>query len=104
MRTWGEVVSASDEELLAWAERQSWAEAMRACGQDAEWHAEGDVWTHTRMVWEEVGRLGGFSEMRPEHRRALRFAALWHDAGKPATTCFDEESGRTRSPKHSICE
>ncbi len=102
MRNWADVVSASDDELLAWAERQPWAEAMRACGQDAEWHAEGDVWTHTRMVWEEVGRLGGFSDMRPEHRRALRFAALWHDAGKPATTYFDEESGRTRSPKHSI--
>ena len=25
--------------------------AMGECGQDAIWHAEGDVWTHTCLVW-----------------------------------------------------
>ena len=50
MKDWHEVTGASAEELLGWAEGQPWARAMAACGQDAGWHAEGDVWTHTRMV------------------------------------------------------
>lgn len=102
MRNWEEVIAASDAEIMAWAERQPWADQMRRCGQDAEWHAEGDVWTHTKMVWEEVGRLDGFAELSAAARRQLRFTALWHDCGKPATTAIDPETGRTRSPKHSI--
>jgi predicted kinase len=31
----------------------------------------------------------------------LLFTALFHDAGKPATTHFDAESGHTRSPRHA---
>ena len=30
------------------------------------------------------------------------FTALFHDAGKPATTAIDPETGRTRSPKHAL--
>lgn len=30
------------------------------------------------------------------------FVALLHDAGKPATTLVDPETGRTRSPRHSL--
>ena len=32
----------------------------------------------------------------------LIFTALFHDAGKPATTVFDPATGRTRSPKHAV--
>ena len=41
---------------------------MAGCNQDAEWHAEGDVWTHTRMVAGEV-------ELVPSDRLAGRTAA-----------------------------
>jgi len=102
MKSWTEASTASREELLAWAEAQPWADAMRICAQDADWHAEGDVWTHTRMVWDEVGRLEDVSRFTPAQRRALDFTALWHDAGKPATTAPDPETGRLRSPKHSL--
>jgi len=44
MRTWGDVEKAADGAILAWAETQDWARLMAACQQDAEWHAEGDVW------------------------------------------------------------
>ncbi|MBL7818393.1 MAG: hypothetical protein JNL70_25505 [Saprospiraceae bacterium] len=27
-----------------------WVEPMKKCPQDSIYHAEGDVWTHTRMV------------------------------------------------------
>jgi hypothetical protein len=50
MNNWDDVKRASTEQILAWAESQQWAKAMADCQQDAEWHAEGDVWTHTRMV------------------------------------------------------
>ena len=51
---WDELRKASLDEILAWAEDQPWARAMAACGQDAGWHAEGDVWTHTRMVCDQL--------------------------------------------------
>ncbi|NJO56274.1 MAG: hypothetical protein HC834_07935, partial [Rhodospirillales bacterium] len=43
-----------DWELLA--TRLPWAADMKACIQDATHHAEGDVWTHTRMVRRGAGR------------------------------------------------
>tara|TARA_B100000676_G_scaffold194569_1_gene191226 strand:- start:62 stop:214 length:153 start_codon:yes stop_codon:yes gene_type:complete len=42
---------------VEWAAEQIWAKAMARCGQDAAWHAEGDVWTHTRMVCEALASL-----------------------------------------------
>ena len=42
---------------MEWAKAQSWARDMAACQQDAQWHAEGDVWTHTKMVCAELKRL-----------------------------------------------
>ena len=57
MTTWADLEAASVDELLDWADGQPWARAMAACGQDAIWHAEGDVWTHTRLVVGELQRL-----------------------------------------------
>jgi poly(A) polymerase len=48
--------------------------AMASCEQDKIYHSEGDVWTHTLLV------------MKNSPPGALaQFAALLHDAGKPAT-------------------
>ncbi len=70
MKNWNEAKSASTDEILAWAETQPWAKAMAECPQDAEWHVEGDVWTHTRMVVAEVECLPEFrpssQTMRPQ--------------------------------------
>ena len=57
MKNWDEVRRSCTERILAWAEDQTWARAMTECRQDAEWHAEGDVWIHTRMVVRELERL-----------------------------------------------
>jgi poly(A) polymerase len=48
--------------------------AMKGCEQDAVYHSEGDVWTHTLMVIEHAPKSA-----------LLQIAALLHDAGKPAT-------------------
>lgn len=92
---------ASNAQILDWAESQSWARAMAACQQDAQWHAEGDVWTHTKMVFAEVERLKEWPSLgRPAQLRLL-LTALFHDSGKPATTTIDAQSGRTHSAKHA---
>ncbi len=64
--------------------------------QDAEWHPEGDVWTHTLMVVDEAARRrDGLT--RPE-QVSLMLGALLHDVGKPATTVVVD--GRVKSPAH----
>lgn len=77
------------------------AEAMRNCLQDAEWHAEGDVWTHTLMVCDEVEKLAVWPQLDDAARFTLMYMALFHDSGKPQTTFLDPESNRLRSPGHS---
>src|SRR6185295_18571250 len=47
-------------------------------------------------------RLESWSSLNRAAQLRLLFAALFHDAGKPATTILDPESGRTRSPKHAL--
>lgn len=107
-RIWGEV-----EKLLLLAPRPAvgfalardlgvldrlWPELvpLATCPQDAEWHPEGDVWTHTLLVLDEAAaRRDGLS--RPE-QVCLMLGALLHDVGKPATTAVID--GRIRSPAH----
>ena len=102
MKTWKDIAGASNAEILRWAESQSWARAMAACGQDAQWHAEGDVWTHTRMVFAAVERLEVWSLLDRQAQIQLLLTALFHDAGKPATTTIDPATGRTHSAKHAL--
>ena len=107
-RVWGEV-----EKLLLRSARPSvglhlaraldvvsrlWPEleALAACPQDAEWHPEGDVWTHTAMVVDEAASRRdafGYGE-----QVSLMLGALLHDIGKPLVTVDVE--GRVRSPGH----
>ncbi len=58
----------------------------------------GDVWTHTRMVCAELERLADWPSLDRAAQLKLLFTALFHGAGKPATTVLDPDTGRTRSP------
>jgi predicted kinase len=102
MKDWTEIECASTTEILTWAQAQPWAQAMGECQQDAEWHAEGDVWTHTLMVVAEIERLSEWPSLDRKSQLALLFTALFHDSGKPSTTHVDPDTGRTRSPKHAM--
>jgi putative nucleotidyltransferase with HDIG domain len=102
MNLWSDINSVTNAEILTWSEAQSWAREMAACQQDAQWHAEGDVWTHTKMVCAELERLAEWPSLDRAAQLKLLFAALFHDSGKPATTALDPETGRTRSPKHAL--
>lgn len=96
------MAGATSAQVLEWAEAQAWARDMAACHQDAQWHAEGDVWTHTKMVCAELERLADWPSLGRGDQMKLLFTALFHDSGKPATTVLEPETGRTRSPKHAL--
>lgn len=99
---WTDLEDATSSTLIDWADEQAWAKAMSDCKQDAEWHAEGDVWTHSKMVLAEVEKLDEWEDLTSREQTVLRFTALLHDAAKPLTTQVDPITGRTTSPKHAI--
>jgi len=107
-RLWGEF-----EKLLLVAERPSIGFAVACtlgvveqilpdmvplydCPQDAEWHPEGDVWTHTLMVIDEARRRN--ADLDRPRLATVMLGAVCHDLGKPATTAMID--GRWRSPGH----
>lgn len=98
---WQQLSAASHEEIIEWAHLQPWCQAMAACVQDAEWHAEGDVWTHTKMVLRELTQLDDWPQLTGHERLSLTMTALFHDSAKPLTSQVDPETGRVSSPRHS---
>ena len=71
-------------------------EPLYDCPQDAEWHPEGDVWTHTLMVIDEARKRNG--DLDRARLATIMLGAVCHDLGKPATTAMID--GRVRSPGH----
>jgi predicted kinase len=53
------------------------------------------------MVCDQLQRLDDWPSLNRTQQLVLLFTGLFHDAGKPATTVLDLESGRTRSPHHA---
>lgn len=76
-----------------------WIHALRDCPQDPVYHAEGDVWIHTRMVCQELAALPAWRELPEDERRLLFATAVLHDVGKP--DCTREDEGRISSRGHS---
>ncbi len=99
---WPQLLRAGDDVILEWAANQPWAREMAGCQQDAGWHAEGDVWTHTCMVWEALRDHAEWSALDRASQITLLMTALFHDSGKPVTTAPDPQTGRIRSPKHAL--
>ena len=65
---WQQLIQQPFNDILNWVETQPWCRAMAACLQDSEWHAEGDVWTHTKMVCDELRRLEDWTALTPRQR------------------------------------
>ena len=61
------------------------------CEQPPQWHPEGDVYTHTRIMLEML-------EEKPSTELAL--SVLLHDIGKPATYTYNEDEDRIRFSGH----
>jgi hypothetical protein len=78
----------------------TWIRDMRDVPQDPVFHAEGDVWIHTRMVAEALVKLNEWQAL-PENERAILFwAVLLHDVAKSFSTVVSE-SGRVSAPGHA---
>ena len=69
-------------------------EASIGCEQPPQFHPEGDVWTHTMIVFDYMKTLD------PELE--CLWAALLHDIGKPPTALYDEKDKRWRFNNHDI--
>ena len=67
--------------------------------QDKYYHAEGDVWTHTKMVCDELIGLKEYQLANDEEKFVMFYAALLHDVSKSITT--KEDKGKIISPGHS---
>ncbi len=70
--------------------------ALEGVPQDPEWHPEGDVFVHTKLVVD--GARDSIEDLTYGKQVTVMLAALAHDFGKPATTEFLE--GRYRSRGH----
>lgn len=66
-------------------------EALKGCEQPEQFHPEGDVFVHTRMM---LGLLG------PEASGVQALSVLLHDIGKPPTRSFDPADQRIRFNGH----
>lgn len=75
-------------------------EILKTTPQDAHYHAEGDVWTHTKMVCDELLKLAEYKNAAYDSKFVMFYSALLHDISKPACTKL-EEDGRITSAGHS---
>ena len=62
--------------------------------QNPQFHAEGDVWTHTMMVLDQAAKY----RTKAENPKGFMLAALCHDYGK--AVCTEIVDGRIRSIGH----
>lgn len=76
-----------------------WVRELESCPQDAIFHAEGDVGTHTGMVLEALATDAEFRALQPDDRLITFTAALLHDVAKPV--CTRIENGRITARGHS---
>lgn len=77
---------------------EPWFRKMEDTPQQPEWHGEGNVYAHTRLVCENLLNLEHFWALRQGQREALFLAALLHDIAKPQTTRL--EDSKLVSPRH----
>lgn len=64
--------------------------------QDPEWHPEGNVWRHTKLVMNKAAYRAEKDKLNEEQRLILLYAALCHDLGKATTTKFEDDRLRSR--------
>lgn len=75
-------------------------QSLKKVQQDSEFHAEGDVYTHTEMVLNELFSSELWDSLNKDEKYILGFSALFHDIGKLYTTTV--KNGKITSPDHSI--
>ena len=76
-------------------------EFAKTTPQSPVYHGEGDVWTHTKMVVEELLALPDYQKASRSEQEILFLAALLHDISKYSTTVIDPDTGAIGQPGHS---
>ncbi|MCP4849320.1 MAG: CCA tRNA nucleotidyltransferase [Verrucomicrobiaceae bacterium] len=71
--------------------------ALKGCEQPPQFHPEGDVFVHTRLMLQEFGKLEHDPEINLLH---LVLSILLHDIAKPETFSYDEDAKRIRFNGH----
>ncbi len=72
--------------------------ALAGTQQNSAWHAEGDVWTHTRLAVDVAAQLVREQQFDADTQWIVLLATLCHDLGKATTTV--ERDGVLRSAGH----
>lgn len=73
--------------------------ALKTTPQDSYYHAEGDVWTHTKMVCQSLIEDRNYWESNEDEQFIMFYSALLHDVAKPSCTKF--EDSKITSKGHS---
>lgn len=63
-------------------------ELLKTTPQSAVHHAEGDVYTHTAMVVDEIEKI--YNKYSIDEQSVMLHTALFHDIAKPQTTKFED--------------
>jgi poly(A) polymerase len=85
-----------------WEESGSFAELipellwMKGCPQPEIYHAEGDVWTHTRLALSALASPAFQTEFQEPYDAETALSVLFHDIGKPSTIQTPERDGVDR--------
>ncbi len=74
-------------------------ELLKTTPQDSYYHAEGDVWTHTKMVCDSLVGSSKYWSSSEDEQFIMFYSCLLHDISKPA--CTKHEEGRITSKGHS---
>lgn len=76
-------------------------ELAKTTAQEFEFHQEGDVWTHTKLVVEALLDMPAYQALQRADQEVVFLAALLHDVAKCSTTVIDPVTGRIGQPGHS---
>lgn len=99
-----QLVSQAAKQNIDWhgieAALSSFTIPMSRTEQNPAFHAEGDVWTHTKMVCETLVKLDAFRRLSEKQQQAVFLAALLHDIGKIPTTRWEDD--KWTSPNHTL--
>ena len=99
-----QLVSQAAKQNIYWngieAALPSFVIPMSRTEQNPAFHAEGDVWTHTKMVCENLTKLDAYDMLSEAQQQAVFLAALLHDIGKIPTTRW--EDNKWASPNHTL--
>lgn len=72
---------------------------MKQCPQPRQFHAEGDVWKHTRLALENLSSTRFKKKFKDTLSSELFIALLFHDIGKPYTL---QRKDRLRFNNHDV--